>query len=74
MKEAMKAREKERLATIRLIQAEFKRVEVDDKSLLGINIRMISQHCLNVFYDLSDFLSIIVANADGLFDSSVEHS
>ncbi len=27
----MKAREKERLATIRLIQAEFKRVEVDER-------------------------------------------
>jgi len=32
MKEAMKAREKERLATIRLIQAEFKRVEVDERT------------------------------------------
>lgn len=31
MKEAMKAREKERLATIRLIQAEIKRVEVDER-------------------------------------------
>ena len=31
MKQAMKAREKERLATIRLIQAEFKRVEVDER-------------------------------------------
>jgi uncharacterized protein YqeY len=31
MKEAMKARQKERLATIRLIQAEFKRVEVDER-------------------------------------------
>ena len=31
MKEAMKAREKERLATIRLIQAELKRVEVDER-------------------------------------------
>jgi uncharacterized protein YqeY len=31
MKEAMKARDKERLATIRLIQAEFKRVEVDER-------------------------------------------
>ena len=31
LKEAMKAREKERLATIRLIQAEFKRVEVDER-------------------------------------------
>ena len=31
MKAAMKAREKERLATIRLIQAEFKRVEVDER-------------------------------------------
>lgn len=27
----MKAREKERLATIRLIQAEFKRIEVDER-------------------------------------------
>jgi len=32
MKEAMKAREKERLAAIRLIQAEFKRVEVDERT------------------------------------------
>ncbi len=31
MKAAMKAREKERLATIRLIQAEIKRVEVDER-------------------------------------------
>ncbi|HKK22729.1 MAG TPA: GatB/YqeY domain-containing protein [Pseudohaliea sp.] len=31
MKAAMKAREKERLGTIRLIQAEFKRVEVDER-------------------------------------------
>lgn len=31
MKAAMKAREKERLSTIRLIQAEFKRVEVDER-------------------------------------------
>lgn len=31
MKAAMKAREKKRLATIRLIQAEFKRVEVDER-------------------------------------------
>ncbi len=31
MKEAMKSREKARLATIRLIQAEFKRVEVDER-------------------------------------------
>ena len=31
MKAAMKDREKERLATIRLIQAEFKRVEVDER-------------------------------------------
>ena len=31
MKAAMKARNKERLATIRLIQAEFKRVEVDER-------------------------------------------
>ncbi len=31
MKAAMKAREKGRLATIRLIQAEFKRVEVDER-------------------------------------------
>ena len=31
MKATMKAREKETLATIRLIQAEFKRVEVDER-------------------------------------------
>ncbi|MGB1439325.1 MAG: GatB/YqeY domain-containing protein, partial [Luminiphilus sp.] len=31
MKAAMKARAKERLATIRLIQAEFKRIEVDER-------------------------------------------
>lgn len=31
MKEAMKSRDKERLATIRLIQSEFKRVEVDER-------------------------------------------
>ena len=32
MKEAMKARAKERLATIRLILADFKRVEVDERT------------------------------------------
>ena len=31
MKEAMRARDKERLGTIRLMQAEFKRVEVDER-------------------------------------------
>ena len=31
MKDAMRAKEKERLATIRLILAEFKRVEVDER-------------------------------------------
>ncbi len=31
MKAAMKARDKPRLATIRLIQAEFKRIEVDER-------------------------------------------
>jgi len=31
MKVAMKAREKERLGTIRLIQSEFKRIEVDER-------------------------------------------
>jgi len=31
MKAAMKSRDKERLATIRLIQSEFKRVEVDER-------------------------------------------
>ena len=31
MKVAMKARDKETLATIRLIQAEFKRIEVDER-------------------------------------------
>ena len=49
MKEAMKAREKARLATIRLIQAEFKRVEVDerieinDARALAIMDRMVKQ-------------------------------
>ena len=49
MKEAMKAREKERLATIRLIQAEFKRVEVDerieidDARALAVMDRMVKQ-------------------------------
>ena len=32
MKVAMKARDKETLATIRLIQAEFKRIEVDERT------------------------------------------
>jgi uncharacterized protein YqeY len=31
MKAAMRAKEKERLTTIRLIQAEFKRIEVDER-------------------------------------------
>jgi uncharacterized protein YqeY len=31
MKEAMRARDKERLGTIRLIQSEFKRIEVDER-------------------------------------------
>jgi uncharacterized protein YqeY len=31
MKDAMKAREKERLGTIRLIMSEFKRIEVDER-------------------------------------------
>ncbi len=31
MKAAMRARDKERLGTIRLIQAEFKRIEVDER-------------------------------------------
>jgi uncharacterized protein YqeY len=31
MKAAMKARDKPRLGTIRLIQAEFKRIEVDER-------------------------------------------
>lgn len=35
MKTAMKSRDKERLATIRLIQAEFKRIEVDERITLG---------------------------------------
>lgn len=34
MKEAMKSRDKERLSTIRLIQAEFKRIEVDERIVL----------------------------------------
>ncbi len=32
IKAAMKARDKERLGTIRLIQAEFKRIEVDERT------------------------------------------
>lgn len=35
MKTAMKAREKERLAAIRLILAEFKRIEVDERIEIG---------------------------------------
>ena len=31
MKAAMKARDKERLSTIRLVQAEFKRIELDER-------------------------------------------
>lgn len=31
MKDAMKSRDKERLSTIRLMQAEFKRIEVDER-------------------------------------------
>jgi uncharacterized protein YqeY len=31
MKEAMRAKDKQRLSTIRLIQAEFKRIEVDER-------------------------------------------
>lgn len=31
MKEAMRAKDKERLGTIRLVQAEFKRIEVDER-------------------------------------------
>jgi len=31
VKAAMKARDKERLATLRLVQAEFKRIEVDER-------------------------------------------
>lgn len=34
MKEAMKSRDKERLATIRLMQSEFKRIEVDERIVL----------------------------------------
>lgn len=49
MKAAMKAREKERLAAIRLIQSEIKRVEVDerieldDSRLLAILDKMLKQ-------------------------------
>lgn len=49
MKAAMRAREKDRLATIRLIQAEFKRVEVDerieisDERALSILDKMVKQ-------------------------------
>jgi len=31
VKEAMRAKEKERLATLRMVQAEFKRIEVDER-------------------------------------------
>ncbi|MDP5053794.1 MAG: GatB/YqeY domain-containing protein [Congregibacter sp.] len=34
MKDAMKSRDKERLGTIRLMQAEFKRIEVDERIVL----------------------------------------
>lgn len=34
MKDAMKSRDRERLATIRLIQSEFKRIEVDERIAL----------------------------------------
>ena len=49
MKDAMRARAKERLGTIRLIQAEFKRVEVDeridvsDERALSILDKMVKQ-------------------------------
>lgn len=49
MKEAMRAKQKERLATIRLIQAEFKRVEVDerieleDERVIAIMDKMVKQ-------------------------------
>lgn len=49
MKEAMKAREKERLAAIRLMLAEFKRIEVDerieveDERALGLLDKMLKQ-------------------------------
>ena len=49
MKAAMKAREKETLATIRLIQAEFKRfevderIEIDDARALAIMDKMVKQ-------------------------------
>ncbi|MEH6587151.1 MAG: GatB/YqeY domain-containing protein [Halioglobus sp.] len=41
MKAAMKAREKERLGTIRLILAEFKRIEVDERIELD-NVRALA--------------------------------
>ncbi|MFN2330117.1 MAG: GatB/YqeY domain-containing protein [Chromatocurvus sp.] len=34
MKDAMRARDKDRLGTIRLIQSEFKRIEVDERVLV----------------------------------------
>ena len=49
MKAAMKAREKARLSTIRLIQAEFKRaevderIEIDDPRALAIMDKMVKQ-------------------------------
>ena len=49
MKDAMRARDKERLGTIRLIQSEFKRievdqrVEVDDAAALAVLDKMVKQ-------------------------------
>jgi uncharacterized protein YqeY len=43
MKTAMKARDKERLSTIRLIMAEFKRIEVDDARALAVLDKMVKQ-------------------------------
>lgn len=49
MKDAMRAKEKERLGTIRLIQAEIKRIEVDerieidDARLLAVLDKMVKQ-------------------------------
>jgi uncharacterized protein YqeY len=49
MKTAMKARDKQRLGTIRLIQAEFKRIEVDERievdnnRAIGVLDKMVKQ-------------------------------
>ena len=66
MKAAMKARDKERLGTIRLIQSEIKRIEVDerieldDARVLVVLDRMIKQR-----RDSAQQYHAAVANAGG---------